>query len=211
MTRIMSKVPFIILIAMLISFGMGGCKSQKKLAREQAAAEYAQKVEQARKNLTAIINDEGNMTTDEKEALLNKTKAMNLNEPEILSMIREAEDIIASERAEEERLRKEAEAAKKAVLSTTAQLDKYFREIANAGTVDYANQKITEALKLFASPQTPVLIIISTSGGIIDYDRPTTIIKYLNYLKDQKKSINAIENLQEDDNGKIIELELIKK
>lgn len=211
MTRIMSKVPFIILIAMLISFGMGGCKSQKKLAREQAAAEYAQKVEQARKNLTAIINDEGNMTTDEKEALLNKTKAMNLNEPEILSMIREAEDIIASERAEEERLRKEAEAAKKAVLSTTAQLDKYFREIANAGTVDYANQKITEALKLFASPQTPVLIIISTSGGIIDYDRPTTIIKYLNYLKDQKKSINAIENLQEDDNGKIVELELIKK
>ena len=211
MTKIMSKVPFIILIAMLISFGMGGCKSQKKLAREQAAAEYAQKVEQARKNLTAIINDEGNMTTDEKEALLNKTKAMNLNEPEILSMIREAEDIIASERAEEERLRKEAEAAKKAVLSTTAQLDKYFREIANAGTVDYANQKITEALKLFASPQTPVLIIISTSGGIIDYDRPTTIIKYLNYLKDQKKSINAIENLQEDDNGKIVELELIKK
>ena len=211
MTRIMSKIPFIIMIAMLVGIGMGGCKSQKKLAREQAAAEYAQKVEQAKKNLTAIINDDGSMTLEEKESLLRETKRMNLNEPEILSMIQEAEDVIAAERAEAERLRKEAEAAKKAVLSTSEQLDKYFREIANAPSVDVANQKIKEATQMFASPQTPVLIIVSREGDIVDYDRPTTIAKYLNYLKDQKKNINAIENIGTDENGKIVELELIKK
>jgi len=209
MTRIMSKIPLIILIALLVSVGMGGCKSQKKLAREQAAAEYAQKVEQAKKNLAAIINDDGSMTIEEKERLLRETKAMNLNEPEILSMIQEAEDVIAAEKAEAERLRKEA--AKKAELSVSEKLDKYFREIAFAPTVDVANQKISEAVNMFASPQTPVLIIISREGDIVDYDRPTTISKYLNYLKDQKKITNAIENVGTDENGKIVELELIKK
>ncbi len=209
MTRIMSKIPLIILIALLVSVGMGGCKSQKKLAREQAAAEYAQKVEQAKKNLAAIINDDGSMTIEEKERLLRETKAMNLNEPEILSMIQEAEDVIAAEKAEAERLRKEA--AKKAELSVSEKLDKYFREIAYAPTVDVANQKIGEAVNMFASPQTPVLIIISREGDIVDYDRPTTISKYLNYLKDQKKITNAIENVGTDENGKIVELELIKK
>jgi hypothetical protein len=211
MTRIMSKVPYIILIAIIVSVGMGGCKSQKKLAREKAAAEYAQKVEQAKKNLMAIINDDGSMSLEEKERLLKETKAMNLNEPEILKMIQEAEEVIAAERAEAERLRKEAEAAKKAELSTTEKLDKYFHEIANASSVDMANQKINEAVQMFASPQTPVLIIISREGDIVDYDRPTTIRKYLNYLKDQKKNINAIENVGTDENGKIVELELIKK
>jgi hypothetical protein len=168
-------------------------------------------VEQAKKNLMAIINDDGSMSLEEKERLLKETKAMNLNEPEILKMIQEAEEVIAAERAEAERLRKEAEAAKKAELSTTEKLDKYFHEIANASSVDMANQKINEAVQMFASPQTPVLIIISREGDIVDYDRPTTIRKYLNYLKDQKKNINAIENVGTDENGKIVELELIKK
>ena len=208
MTRIMSKIPFIILITMLIAIGMGGCKSQKKLAREQAAAEYAQKVDQAKKNLNAIINDE-TMSIEEKERLLRETKAMNLNEPEILKMIQEAEDVIAAEKAEAERLKREAE--KKAELTTGQKLEKYFNEIVYAPSVDVANQKINEATQMFASPQTPVLIIISREGDIVDYDRPTTINKYLNYLKDQKKNINAIESFDTDENGKIVELELIKK
>ena len=208
MTRIMSKVPIILMIAMLIAIGMGGCKSQKKLAREKAAAEYAQKVEQAKKNLTAIINDD-NMSLEEKERLLRETKAMNLNEPEILRMIQEAEDVIAAEKAEAERLRREAE--KKVELTTAQKLENYFNEIAYAPSVAVANQKINEATQMFASPQTPVLIIIAREGDIVDYDRPTTINKYLNYLKDQKKNINAIENIGTDENGKIVELELIKK
>ena len=57
----------------------------------------------------------------------------------------------------------------------------------------------------------PVLIIISQSAGFNDYDRPTTIEKYLNYLKDQKVSRNSVHEIKYNANGKINELELIKK
>ena len=73
------------------------------------------------------------------------------------------------------------------------------------------DQEIGEALKLFAGPDTPVLIIISQEGDMTDYDRPTTAKKYLEYLKDQKKNLNEIGNIEYDDNGKIKLLELIKK
>ena len=39
---------------------------------------------------------------------------------------------------------------------------------------------------------------------------PTTIIDYLNYLKDQKKNMNKIDKLQFDNAGKITEVELRK-
>ncbi len=66
-------------------------------------------------------------------------------------------------------------------------------------------------LSCLHSPNTPVLIIISKEGDIVDYDRPTTAKKYLEYLKDQKKNLNEIDNIEYDDNGKIKLLELIKK
>ncbi|HCW08771.1 MAG TPA: nucleoid-structuring protein H-NS [Cytophagales bacterium] len=86
----------------------------------------------------------------------------------------------------------------------------YFDAIANASTVVSANSSIDEALTLFASPQAPVLIVISNEGAQKDYDRPTSIKAYLNYLKDQKKNINAIEHLKLDEFGKIMEVELQK-
>jgi hypothetical protein len=69
---------------------------------------------------------------------------------------------------------------------------------------------INDALGLFNSPDAPVLIIISKTGDIVDYDRPTTIKNYLNYLKDTKNNINKVEKIVYDDNGKIKELELLK-
>ena len=44
-----------------------------------------------------------------------------------------------------------------------------------------------------------------------DYDRPTTARKYLEYLKDQKKNLNEIGEIEYDEDGKIKLLELIKK
>ena len=76
---------------------------------------------------------------------------------------------------------------------------------------DDANEKISEALDLFASPDVPVLIIIYHVGDIIDYDAPTTAVKYLNYIKDQKKVDVSVNNVKYDNNNKIVELELIKK
>ena len=83
--------------------------------------------------------------------------------------------------------------------------------IANSTNLATSNRYIGEALNLFASEDTPVLIIVSKSGNIVDYDRPTTIRKYLEYIKDQKVVRNKIDNVVYDANGKISELELIKK
>lgn len=114
--------------------------------------------------------------------------------------------------AEEKARREEAEAkAKEEVKGPAAKLDQYFNAIAGSNNVASANGSINEALALFASPSTPVLIVISEENGEKDYDRPTTIKDYLNYLKDQKKSINKVGNLQFDGSGKITEVELIKQ
>lgn len=114
-------------------------------------------------------------------------------------------------REAEERARREAEAKARAeAAAPQKKLEQLFGQIAGASDVASANRSITEALMLFASDNTPVLIVISDSGGIKDYDRPTTIKQYLEYLKDTRNNANAISNLQFDSSGKITEVELKK-
>jgi hypothetical protein len=123
----------------------------------------------------------------------------------------EAEAARAREAAEKsKREAEERERANAKASTPAAKLGQYFDAISSSSNAASANSSINEALALFASPETPVLIVISESGGQKDYDRPTTIKNYLNYLKDQKKNINAISNLQFDSSGKITELELKK-
>lgn len=110
----------------------------------------------------------------------------------------------------EERARQEREAQAQQQAAPSQKLEQYFRAIATSGSTASANSSIDEAMALFASPDTPVLIVISESGGQKDYDRPTTIKDYLNYLKDQKKNINRVSNLQFNSAGKITEVELVK-
>lgn len=117
-------------------------------------------------------------------------------------------------REEEERMRAEAdaEAKRKAAASTpAAKLDQYFNAIAGSGNASSANSSINEALSLFSSAQIPVLIVIAEENGMKDYDKPTTIQDYLNYLKDQKKNLNTITDLKFDGAGKITEVELTRK
>ncbi|MEX2232162.1 MAG: nucleoid-structuring protein H-NS [Cyclobacteriaceae bacterium] len=121
---------------------------------------------------------------------------------------------------EEEQKRKEAEEAasrdadarqqEMATNEPKARLNQYFESVARSGNVASSNSSINEALTLFSSPDTPVLIVISEEGGQKDYDRPTTIRQYLNYLKDTKNNSNSISNLQFDNSGKITEVELRK-
>ncbi len=112
----------------------------------------------------------------------------------------------------EEAARREAEARQQEALASApkAKLTQYFQSIARSGNTASANSSINEALSLFASPDTPVLIVISEENGQKDYDRPTTIRQYLNYLKDTKNNANSISNLQFDSGGKITEVELRK-
>lgn len=207
---------FLLLIAIMAG-GSTSCKSKKRLAREQAAAEYAARVEQAKKDLTAILNDETTWTLSEKETRLNTIKSWNLQEEEVLQLIDLVEDKLARERAEaqrkaeEERLRQAEAERQRAEAARFAPIENHFKAIAGAPDFNTANDRIAKALTLFATPDVPVLIIISQAGGFNDYDRPTTIRKYLDYLKDQKVFDSRIEQVKYNANDKIIELELIKK
>ena len=87
----------------------------------------------------------------------------------------------------------------------------YFGEIANASSVTMANNNIREALGLFSTADAPVLIIFYTANGQEDFDEPTTISKYLNYLKDQGKNPHKVKEMVTDNQGRIKELVLVKK
>lgn len=207
----------ILLVAAVTLGGSTGCKSKKKLAKEQAAAEYAAKVEQAKSDLNAILDDATTWTLKEKEQRVKTIKSWNLQDEEINGLLDKVEDKLARERAdierkaEEERLRREEEARQKAEATKFVSLESMLKSIAGAPDVNTANDRINQTLMMFATPDVPVLIIISRAGGFNDYDRPTTIRKYLEYLKDQKVFGNLIEQVKYDDYGKITELELIKK
>lgn len=206
---------FAIVLAMVVAGGFAGCKSKKKIAAEKAAAERAAMIEQAKKDLLMIINDQGDMVLEEKEDKVSEIKGMNLEDPEVDALLQRAEDAIAAEKAElkrleEEQRRKELE-AQQAEENKFNKIESLFDDVANTKSMEMANTRINEALRFFASPDVPVLQIIFMDGSTKDYDRPTTIKKYLEYIKDRGKNVNKIHNVQFDANGKITELELIKK
>jgi small-conductance mechanosensitive channel len=203
-----------LLIATIAFGGATSCKSKKKLAKEAAAAEYAAKVEQAKKDLNAIINEETDWTLDQQAERVATIKSYNIDDQEVKDLIVQAEQKIAelrARKAEEERLRKQEEARKKMAHSEFEVLDNSLGSIAGATSYDDANRKIDAAMQQFASPDIPVLIIISQENGVNDYDRPTTISKFLNYLKDKKQYKYKVESVKRDALGKITELELIVK
>ncbi len=206
------KIVIVLLIGVM-AVGSTGCKSKKKLAQEQAAAEYAEKVQKALADLQAILDDDGTMPVSEMERRLNDIKAMNLNDDAVNEKIKLVEDKIATLK-EAWRLQKEAEKEQERLNAEKTKYDyinEYFVRIANTQDVNAANGLIKEALKMYSSEDTPVLIIIHQEGDVVDYDKPTTIKKYLNFVKDQKKYNNKISSVKFDPYGQITELELIKK
>ena len=209
-----TKITSIVMVLLAVFITLGGttsCKSKKRLAREAAEAEYKSKVEQAIKDLNAILNDEVDWTLEEKEARVKTIKEWNLQNAEVDDLILQVEKKLARERAQKEEAERRAAAEREKASTTEAILDRNFTSIARSGSVSQANRTISETLDLFESPDVPVLIIISQSPSFNDYDRPTTIEKYLNYLKDQKKTAEQVHEIKYNSNGKINELELIKK
>lgn len=203
-----------ILVAMLALVTIGGttsCSSKKKLAKK----EYEAKVEQAKADLNAIIERTTEWTLEEQAARVDEIEKMDLQNQEVDDLIVKAREVIAREKAEAERIAEEErlrqiEEQKKNQEKPKTSLSDYFAIIAAAPNADVANEKIAEALQMFASPDIPVLIIVYHMGDIIDYDAPTTAERYLNYIKDQKKVAVRVNDIKYDDNGKITELELIK-
>jgi hypothetical protein len=209
---------FIILLASTIAGGFSACTSKKKLASQKAALERTAAIDKAKTELTAIINDNGKMSLPTKESKVAEIKALNLQDPEVDELILRAEDAIAKQKAELKRLEDEKEKKRKAEESAAVvteqkyeKIDDYLDAVVNTKSLEMSNQRISETLKFFASPEVPVLIIIYQEADIKDYDKPTTIKKYLEYLKDQQKNPNKVNDVKYNDNGKITELELLKK
>jgi len=205
-----SKITTVMMVLLAVFITLGGttsCKSKKRLAREAAEAEYKSKVEQAVKDLNAILDDETLWSLEEKEARVQTIKDWNLQNAEVDDLLFQVEKKLARERAQKE----EEERNKQEVQAANVTLEQNFNSIARAGSVMQANRIIDETLSAFESPNVPVLIIIKQNAGFNDYDRPTTIEKYLNYVKDQKKATEKVHDVKYNANAKINELELIKK
>ena len=106
-----SRITSIVLILLAAFVTLGGttsCKSKKQLAKEAAEAEYKSKVEQAVKDLNAILDDETLWTLEEKEARVQTIKDWNLQNAEVDDLLLQVEKKLARERAQAEEERRAA-------------------------------------------------------------------------------------------------------
>ena len=164
----------------------------------------AQKIDVARAALYDLILNKDNKSAKELERELNAIKSQNLKHSQI-------DDLIAQAEAKIKAMRSPGGTTN---LSLKSQLENAFITIANTakeGNLSQADNTIQKTLQLFSSDEVPVLIIISREGSMVDYDKPSNIKRYLNFLKDTKASKNAIDAIMTDADGKIKGLDLIKK
>ena len=206
-----TTVMMVLLVAFITLGGTTSCKSKKRLAKEAAEAEYKSRIDQAIKDLNAILDDETLWSLEEKDARVQTIKDWNLQNAEVDDLLFQVEKKLARERAQRDEEERRAAEEREKANAADAMLGRNFTSIANASSTSQANRLINETLGMFESPNVPVLIIIKQNAGFNDYDRPTTIKKYLNYVKDQKKATEKVYEIKYNSNGKINEIELIKK
>jgi hypothetical protein len=201
------------MIALVTLCGATSCNSSKGMSKK----EYKAAVQQATKDLNAILNDETDWTLEEQLERINELKQIDFSKknPEIVEMIERAEQKVTNAIAERDRIAEQKRLEEEQRLRELEEQNKpktaltdYFTMIAKAKDVTTANNYIKEALQLFESPDAVVLIRLNNFG---DYDRPTTAVNYLNYLKDQKKVTVNVDSIKYNEDNKITELELIKK
>lgn len=184
--------------------------AQAEAEREQQEREY--EMAQIRNQLESLIDNPAKNFDElrDKERELLDIKYQNIDDPEIQSLIKKAEYALQLERENLENKQDYEEQGQSNVdMNLKNQLEDYFQSIATAGSSSLANIRIERTLELFSSEDVPVLIVISEVRGRRDYDRPTTIKRYLNYLKDQEKPAAYVDRVVMDANGRIKELELI--
>jgi hypothetical protein len=176
----------------------------RQVLKKAFAEKEKQKQEQidaARAELLDMLLNKDDKSADELEAELAKIKSMNLGNKDINDLIVKVEQKIAAMRTKKN-------------VPLKNQLENSFQGIADASKSGNASQVMSltrSTLQLFSSEDATVLIIISKEGSIVDYDKPTTIKRYLEFVRDQKASRNEVDTYQLDGAGKIKELDLIKK
>ena len=213
MLKQLKSIIILAMIALVTLCGATSCNSSKGMSKK----EYKAAVKQAEQDLNAILNDETEWTLEEQLERINELKQIDFSKknPEIVEMIERAEQKVTNAIAERDRIAEQKRLEEEQRLRELEEQNKpktaltdYFNMIANAKDVVTANNFIKEALRLFESPDAVVLIRLNNYG---DYDRPTTAVNYLNYLKDQKKVTVNVDNVKYNEENKITELELIKK
>lgn len=213
---VLKRISKVLLIAILLAgtAGMTGCKKKKELAAAEAAAaaQLADDIAKATEILNSILADNTLDNIEENQRKLDQVKEMNLQDPGVLNLIIKAQEKLEADRLalEEERLAEERRLAELEKANTDNLLNSQFAALTGEQDFEKSNNIINNILPMFASTEVPVLVIISEENGMKDYDKPTTIEKYLNYLKDRKAYKAEVDNIVYDDNGKIKELELRK-
>ena len=196
-----------------------GCAAKKQAKLEKQRQEAL--LEASKNELKLIISGNDESAVQEKENKINKIKSYNFRDIEIGNLIVKAEEVVNSQKqkeAEEERIKREKEEELKRLeqeknkTSKSAQevLEEALKNIGAAATKQEADQIINSVIPMFTSKDANVLIIISEENGEKDYDKPTTIIKYLELLKDTKKQGAKIYQIHYDNDKKIKTLELKK-
>ena len=160
-----------------------------------------QQIDEVKIRLNGLLYDQ-TMSADDLERELNEIKLLNIQDPEVQRLIEQVEERIKTMR---EGL---------GSISTNSDLDNYFEEVirlAKTGNIEKTNMLIKDILKFFTSSEADLLIIVYRENGEpLDYDKPTTIGAYLNYLKDQKVNHNTTYSIERDTVGKIKLVELLK-
>jgi len=225
----LKRISRILMIALVLAgtAGMTGCKKKKELAAAEAAAaaQLAEDVAKATKTLNGIIDDNTLDYIEANEHKLEQVKNMGLDDPGVLKLIISAQEKLNNDKAElaaieeaklleAERLEAERLAAEQQKADTEQArfdlINGQFAALTGEKDVEKSNTIINNLLPLFESKEAPVLVIVSEENGMKDYDKPTTIEKYLHYLKDRKAYKAEVENIVYNDSGKIKELELRK-
>jgi len=198
----------LIVLAFLVSLGLFACKSKKAITKstDDVVAVDSTSIMNKQMNadkevLRSIIAGTSTMTLEEQESFVKKMKDSGYSDSEIQDLLAKANKKIADTKAEND---------KKALPMKTL-LNDNFSKIMHASSYAEADAVIKETLEKFSSPEAPVLIILYQSGDDADYDKPTTIKDYLNYLKLQKKSNATIYKLYYDENHKIKSIDLKHK
>jgi hypothetical protein len=180
-------------------------KAQQKLKRVAAEREKVrnERIDAAKAKLMDLLVNKDNMSASEMQVALDKIKAdtKDLNSADVNDLIARVQTKIGAMKSPEN-------------IPLKTQLEKNMQGIADAGkagNADQATSLINKTMDLFSAPDAPVLIIISREGNIVDYDKPTTVKRYLNLLKDQGINRNSVDSYLLDSDGKIKELDLIKK
>ncbi|MEI7499515.1 MAG: hypothetical protein WCK84_03610 [Bacteroidota bacterium] len=182
-------------------------EAQQKL-RTVSAEEWknmAQKADMIRATLADLLLNKDGKSADELQQELDNIRAQKIDDMEITDLMSQLEKKIQDMRSS---------TGTGPDLPVKTQLENAFTAIANAaktGKPAQADATIKKTLQLFSSDNATVLIIISRDGSEVDYDKPTTIKRYLNLIKDTKASKNKIDGIMTDANGKIKGLDLIKK